>query len=240
MCAIVPVLAALGFLLVSARVVERADAGLSAAELEFLLSGITRTVELNLQLGLPLAELQQVDTILESAVASAPDVLAADVISLTGVTLFSTDRGAVGEPVPPAWADAAATSRGMWRASERETVTFGEPLSNDFGQREGWVAIIVDAERLAPPLSRMGTLISGAALVLVAVAAAGLGLGLVIYSRTNRWIAATGASVRARAPIEPPRGALGIAANAAISGMGDTEARVERVQRDLRRLDAEL
>ena len=134
LCALVPVLAIVAFVILAARVVERSDAALGTAGLEFLLSGIDRTVELNLQLGLPLTELQQIDTILENAVAATPDVLAADVITQAGVTLFSTDRGAVGEPIPAAWADAIAGSRGAWRALERQTVTFGEPIRLEPGE----------------------------------------------------------------------------------------------------------
>ncbi|RAI03898.1 hypothetical protein DLJ53_05355 [Acuticoccus sediminis] len=236
----VPIVALFGFIVMSARVIERSDASLGAAGLEFLLSRVAQTVELNLQLGLPLAELQQVDTILESAVASTPDVLAADVISQSGVTLFSTDRGAVGEPVPRAWAVAMEDARGGWRAREQETVTFGEPLTNDFGQFEGWIAIIVDATALAPPLSRSPAMIVAAAPIVGGAVFAAIVLGIIVSLRAGRGVTRVAASVRARQLIERPASALGTAANTAVAGLGHTEDRVERVQRELRRLDAEL
>lgn len=240
LCALIPILALAGFVVVAARVIERSDAALGAGGLQFLLSGVARTVELNLQLGLPLNELQHLDAILENAVASTPDVLAADVIGQAGVTLFSTDRGAVGEPVPRAWADAIADARGGWRARERETVTFGQPITNDFGQFEGWVAIIVDADRLAPPLSRTQNLFVSAAPAIGLAMLVAVGLGVAVSLRSGRRIEANGLHLRAREPLARPRSVLDSATNAAIAGLKHAEERVERVQKELRRLDAEL
>ncbi|UOM32909.1 PDC sensor domain-containing protein [Acuticoccus sp. I52.16.1] len=240
LCALVPILALAGFVVVAARVIERSDAALGAAGLQFLLSGAARTVELNLQLGLPLVELQQVDTILENAVASTPDVLAADVIGRNGVTLFSTDRGAVGEPVPRAWAAAMADGRGAWKARERETVTLGQPIMNDFGQLEGWVAIIVDADRLTPPLSRTQGLFVAAAPAIGAAMLLAVLFGTLVAMRSARRVDRVAKHLRGREPVVHPLTLLEDAANAAVHGLKDAEERVERVQRDLRRLDAEI
>lgn len=240
LCAVVPVVAIVCVLLVAARAVERSDRTLSLSGFQFLLSGINRTVELNLRLGLPLSELQQADTILENAVGSAPDVLAADIIGPTGVTLFSTDRGAVGEPVPRAWSEAMRTGRDTWQARERETVTLGQVIVNDFEQDEGWVAIIVDASRLAPPLSRTPDLFARALPILAAVIVVGVVLAMVVFWGSGRRTEAVAARVRSRAVLDGCHTRLDTAADRAIAGLVASETLAEDVQRDLRRLDAEL
>lgn len=240
LCAVVPIVAIVCVLLVAARAVERSDRTLSLAGFQFLLAGINRTVELNLRLGLPLTDLQQADTILENAVGAAPDVLAADIIGPTGITLFSTDRGAVGEPVPAAWAEAMRTGRDTWQARERETVTLGQAVVNDFDQEEGWVAIIVDAHRTAPPLSRTPALFARAVPILAAVTVVGVLFAIAVFWASGRRTAAVAARLRARQRLDSPATRLEDAANRAVAGLAASEALADDVQRELRRLDAEL
>lgn len=137
--------ALLALAVVTARILEQADAALAEAELDFIVAEAEQAIERNLQLGLPLTELQQVDALIERVRAASPEIVAVDVFSPQDVTLFSTDRGAVGEPVPAAWVAARLGSRDFrrWRAQEADTVTFGAPLVGDFGQVEGWLAVIV-------------------------------------------------------------------------------------------------
>lgn len=241
LCTLVPFLAFVGFLVLFARVIERTDAELGEAGLEFLLSSVDRTIELNLQLGLPITELQRADAILEAAVASAPDVLAADLFGVEGETLFSTDRGAVGERVPAAWLAAIEdTIEGGWRARERETVTLGRPIANDFGRPEGWIALIVDANRLSPPLSRTPALFVAVAPVVGGTLVLAFACGVAWYVFAVRPGQRAATALVARRPFTAPRSPLDDAVNSAIAGAQMGEAVVDRVHQDLRRLDATI
>ncbi|MEM8854737.1 MAG: hypothetical protein AAGD34_13630 [Pseudomonadota bacterium] len=170
---IAAIVAMVGFAAVAARVVERGEEALAEARLGVVLTKADETIERGLQLGLPLSELQQVEPVLDRAIATSDDILAVDVFSQTGVTVFSTDRGAVGQPVPQAWTNAIAEHRNRlpWRASERETETIGTDATNDFGQTEGWVALILARDALTSPLSRLPPVLTKAwALILVGAA----------------------------------------------------------------------
>lgn len=167
---IAAIVAMLGFAAVGARVVERGEEALAEARLGVILTKADETIERGLQLGLPLSELQQVEPVLDRAIATSDDILAVDVFSQTGITVFSTDRGAVGQPVPEAWTNAIAEHRNRlpWRASERETETIGTAATNDFHQTEGWVALILSRDALTSPLSRLPPVLTKAwALILV-------------------------------------------------------------------------
>ncbi|MEO1105454.1 MAG: hypothetical protein AAFW98_17250, partial [Pseudomonadota bacterium] len=153
-----------GYALIAARSMEQAQAALSDAQLRFVMSRAAEAIERNMRLGLPLAELQQAAPILENTLTRAPSILAADAFSADGTTLFSTDRGAVGEPVPPLWRAAIAERRGeTFEAIALGHVTLGQPIRNDFGQIEGWAAIIVDRHATAAPLSRASQFLIAAA-----------------------------------------------------------------------------
>ena len=160
-----------GFVLMGARVLERAESEIAAAQFDFVLSRASEAVERSLQLGLPLTELEQTVPVLERILLRASAVEAADVFSVTGTTVFSTDRGAVGEPVPEPWHLAIAESHdGSWVAQDASRVTLGHAIRNDFGQVEGWAAIIIDRDAVTPPLSLLGVLLRVSAGVVVACA----------------------------------------------------------------------
>lgn len=160
-----------GFVLVGARTLERYANLVSEAQYDFVLSRANEAVERSLQIGLPLSEIEQTLPILEFAVARAPGVLAADVFSPLGVTLFSTDRGAMGEPVPDDWLRAIEDRRDEgWRAAESDQVTIGRPILNDFSQVAGWSALIVERGAVSTPLS-LAPLLLRSAIPVVIIAA---------------------------------------------------------------------
>ncbi|MBJ3776342.1 hypothetical protein [Acuticoccus mangrovi] len=234
--------ALLAFVVVAARVVEQGDARLAEAKLDFVLGDMDETIERNLQLGLPLAELQQIEPLLEEVLASTPGLLAVDVFSQTGITLFSTDRGAVGEPVPPPWLEAIGNRRGAarWRATEPETITLGGPLINDFDQTEGWVALIIDKDALVLPLTRVPTLLVAAApITLGASVIAGI-IGFLVMRRRDHDMEGALAAISRHEPIADPATPLGSSSNEAVVTALAATRTLETAAEELRRLDAEV
>jgi len=170
--ALVAVLGLTGFVVVSARLLERSESAIAEAQFDFVLARADEGVERSLQLGLPLTELEQTIPLLERILLRAPAVEAADVFSVTGTTLFSTDRGAVGEPIPDRWRVAIEEARGeTWTAETTNLLTIGRAITNDFGGVEGWAAIIIDRNAVTPPLSLLGRMLRASAGVIVLVAA---------------------------------------------------------------------
>lgn len=170
-----------GFVLVGARTLERYNGALTEAQYDFVLARANEAIERSLQIGLPLTEIEQTLPILEFAVSRAPGVLAADVFSPAGVTIFSTDRGAVGEPVPPEWLHAIEEQPGAgdsgWRAADLDQVTIGQPILNDFSVVAGWSALIVERAAVATPLSLAPLLLRSAVPVFLIAALVAAALG---------------------------------------------------------------
>lgn len=180
--ALAVVLGLTGFVLVAARLLEQSESAIAEAQFDFVLARADEAVERSLQLGLPLTELEQTVPVLERILLRASAVEAADVFSVTGTTLFSTDRGAVGEPIPRHWHAAIEESHGeSWTATGPSRLTIGRAISNDFGQVEGWAAIIIDRDAVAPPLSLFGRMLRASAGVIALVAA--LAAVLVAFDR---------------------------------------------------------
>lgn len=239
------VLAALiALVLTSARTVEDGEIALAEAKLDFILLETEGTIERNLGLGLPLDELQQVEPLLERTVGRAPEILEVDVFSTAGVTLFSTDRGAVGEAVPLAWIAAITEEQGLtrWRARERETTTLGVPLLNDFGRTEGFIALILTGNALAVPLSRVPELLLAAAPVLAGVVTLAALLGALIGGRADRRLAVAAEALRTREAerLDGDGTALGEAVAAAIRRSTRAGEEVDAAALEMRRIDAEI
>jgi hypothetical protein len=239
------VLAALvALVLTSARTIENGEIALAEAKLDFILLETEGTIERNLGLGLPLAELQQVEPLLERTAGRAPEILAVDVFNPVGVTLFSTDRGAVGEPVPREWLAAIAEEQGIarWRSRDRETTTLGVPLLNDFGRTEGFIALILTGSALAVPLSRLPELLLAAAPVLAGATLLAAVAGWLIGARADRRLLVAADALRTRdaARLDGDGTSLGRAVAAAIRRSETAGDDVDAAALEMRRIDAEI
>lgn len=231
-----------GFLLVSARTLERTESAIAEAQFSYVLARADESVERSLQLGLPLTELEQTVPVLERILLRAPAVEAADVFSVDGTTLFSTDRGAVGEPIPEPWQVAIDEAHGeTWSASDSQRLTLGRAISNDFGRVAGWAAITIDRRALTPPLSVFASALrAGAGAIAIAALLAGLvavvdWLGL---SRRRRDMEAAIAEVDADRMGEGD--AFSRITAGAIARAGETERLLETAKGRMQALDAEV
>lgn len=118
------------------------------ANVDFLLTQLRDTIEANVGLGLPLSDIRIVQDLIERAKAADDQVLAVEVFTPDGISVFNTDRGSVGEPVSPAWQVAVRyrVQNERWRIEELGDIVIGQALRNDFGEPVGYLAVTVSGE----------------------------------------------------------------------------------------------
>jgi hypothetical protein len=136
------------------------------ARLVFRLENLRAAVEANLALGLPLTELAATQELIERAQRTDEGLLAVDVFAPDGVTLFSTNRGVIGEPVPDAWAAAAASGGpgGSWRWTGEGETLLGLPVRNDLGEVVADIASVSAAATLGEPAAALRRALANTAL----------------------------------------------------------------------------
>lgn len=206
----------IAFLLLNIRTQE--EQGTQRARLSLTLAGLQESIEGDLALGLDLPDHRAVPSRLEKALASDQQLHAIDVVDRAGIALFSTDRGAIGEPLHARVAQAAeAGARGdhMWVAQVGTEAMMGLPLHNAFGEVVGHIStsyaasapalLGIDARSLHSKLFHpilLTTLAIFVLVVLVGWGAARWALGpqyrRLAYERTGRLAQALGQSAAAR------------------------------------------
>ncbi|MFN3547873.1 MAG: hypothetical protein ACK4U0_10330 [Mesorhizobium sp.] len=173
------------------------------ANVDFLLSQLRDSIEANVGLGLPLADIRVAQSLVEQAKATDKRVLAVEVFSPSGISLFNTDRGAIGEDIPPAWhvAIRKRVDGDRWRVEDLGDIVVGEAMYNDFGETVGHLAITISddvrqdhAEGLLTTLVSRLALVAPVALVLVLTVAA------LIFGRTTRDIGGLAAVLEGSSP----------------------------------------
>lgn len=166
---------------------------LREARLEIALQGLRERLETNLTLGFELADSEHAQAMLEDLLTADPSLLSAEVFDSSAVSLFNTDRGAIGEPVPANWLSASSLnasgsyrSRGQaateapaehwtWSVvSDEDAFTLGLPIRGPFGETAGQVSIT----SALPPSIAPWPLISAAIFSAFCLATAGLILAI--------------------------------------------------------------
>ena len=143
-----------GLLLLAAMLtgLQRTQAqGLREARLEIALQSLRERLETHLALGFELADSQQAQAMLEDLLADDPTLLSAEVFDASAISLFNTDRGAIGERVPGDWLQASSTGSPMaggpapdaraWSVMADDGFTLGLPIRGPFGELAGHVSI---------------------------------------------------------------------------------------------------
>ncbi|MBF5005613.1 hypothetical protein [Diaphorobacter caeni] len=123
--------------------IQQSRVSLTVAELQ-------ESIETDIALGLELAENRSIQNQLEAALSADHSLHAIEVVSRSGVALFSTDRGAIGERWQPGVELAAAEgvrNDRRWSANVGGEVVTGQLLHNAFGEIVGHVS----ATSAAPP-----------------------------------------------------------------------------------------
>lgn len=153
------VLAGLVVMLAMLLALQRTEAQLFRdARLVLALQEMREAVESELVLGLELADIAQTRQLLDNALLGDPSLLSSDVMDAQGLLLFSTDRGLVGEFVPPALIVAAqqqtqrarhssySSSQSLarqayWSAPSEDGRTLGLAIGNSFAQTVGYISV---------------------------------------------------------------------------------------------------
>lgn len=116
---------------------------LERAQLELTLREIQGELEGDLSLGIELQHNPRIQRLLESHLPQDTQLYSLDVLDAAGRALFSTDRGTVGEPLPPLAQAAAlqgAARHQPWQALIESTPVMGMDLSQPFGETAGHVS----------------------------------------------------------------------------------------------------
>ncbi|WP_342644023.1 hypothetical protein [Rhodoligotrophos ferricapiens] len=127
---------------------DRSRVVVAESNLNFVLNQLRSSIEANVNLGLPLADIRVTQNLIEQARANDSEILAVEIFSRAGISLFNTDRGSIGEPVRDTWRDAVRRSNGgnRWAIEEFGDIVVGEVIRNDFGEPLGYIAITVDGD----------------------------------------------------------------------------------------------
>ena len=187
---------------------ERLSRQAQEARLVFRLEALRASTEATLALGLPVTELAATQELIERAERADPDLLAIDVFAADdGVTLYSTDLGVIGEPVPGAWSAAATGARdpsGRWTLLAEGEILVGLPVRDDLGEIVAEIVSVTAAATLGEPLAALRRTLTGLALWIVPLM---LGLGAITASVLARRLAAPGraaaAALRDGSPTDP-------------------------------------
>lgn len=205
-----------------------------------VLASLAAATETNLAVGLSLDNLGMLQPQLERERAADARLLALDIFSITGRSTFSTDRGAIGEPVPASWIEQArADLAGVWRVEERGEVAYGRTIVNDIGLPVAGLAVTLSAAERKRTTDAITLRLVGVALPLAAAAAlAAAFAGMALGGRLNR---AFGHAATLLAGAEPAAEAAGAMIEAearrAASAWSAAETRLASALRRLEELD---
>lgn len=157
------------------------------ARLEITLGELRERLEADLLLGFDLADSGRAQDLLADTLARDPSLLSVEVFDAGGLSLFNTDRGSIGEPVPAAWLEAIARQPAakvseaptLWSAEGADAV-LGLPLRGPFGEIVGHVS--VTSAPVARPDPRLVVGMTLGALAFLVVLGA-----WVVYRTLRRW-----------------------------------------------------
>ncbi|WP_127090909.1 hypothetical protein [Aquabacter cavernae] len=217
---------------------ERVSEEIEQARVSHLLGALRQTTEANLGIGLTLDEIALLQSTIEREKAQDPSIVVIDIFNSAGRSVYSTDRGSVGEAVDPSWLT-FITRDGTWHASFRGETIFGTRFDNDLGVAGGIAVTLSGATRVA----RTESLAFDLSLRALAIGFCALGVGLVLAfiaaSRLGRPFMRVAAILRGGegASLPVPRDGLERAAFQVRETWSREEARLARGMTRLEALD---
>lgn len=223
--------------------VDRTYDRLAETRFLFVSQSLKTALELNIGLGFPLAELRVTQDLIEREKADDDQILAIEVLDDTGRSLFSTDRGTVGEEAPADWLQALQIAGGQrWTVVERDAIVIGVPIVNDFERTVGYVALQYGKAYFDQQLIGFTESLLGWGAVILTVIAVTLGVGsygmtAAAAARPRALLALFSGETPSDQAQDDPLIALAASAQAKI----DTAAAyLDARAKDLQRLDDEL
>lgn len=174
----VPLLAAA--LLLSVLLLGLVGRGLRQNDLQALrdeqlrntVTGLHERLQTELAIGLELAQSPHAQALLEEQAARAPSLLAVEIVSGDGISLFSSDRGLRGQPVPATWLAAMATSSERWQVTRQGERSLGLGLRDAHGAVAGTLVLtyrLADAEEAGAGASFLPAMLAAGCAVLAAL-----------------------------------------------------------------------
>ncbi len=122
---------------------ERTLVNLLTSRFLFVANDIRQQIETQMDLGLPLVDLQGVREVLDEYLGLDQQILSIEIFDETGNVLFSTDTSFVGDLVSENWLLLwrANRSKEMWSTLEVDAGVVGVPLLNNLSQNVGSLAL---------------------------------------------------------------------------------------------------
>ncbi|WP_082108784.1 hypothetical protein [Azospirillum thiophilum] len=237
-----------------------------ASQVGFVLSEAKASLETQLNLGLALGDLPQVDALLARASLALPGIQSVTVLDEGGTVLFSTNAVEVGEALPvrqpagTAGPDGTAGNppggdvSGFWSEERGAERIYGVGLATSFDTVAGAVLVRMPAGVMAEPVRHYALMLAiGGVLIALPVALLGWLAGLWLAGAPRRSLtdlAATleglgeGAASRGTALPPPaadaaadPAGALGLPADAFTKAVRRRLTILDEAEREVARLD---
>ncbi|MBM3546255.1 MAG: hypothetical protein FJX54_04845 [Alphaproteobacteria bacterium] len=112
------------------------------ARYRLIISDVVATIDTKLDLGVDLADMHNLQPLLDRSVESDSALLYVEVLDAEGIVLLSSDSSNVGLPAPHSWLSATRGAReSAWQRSEGDTIVLGQPVVASFGAVVGTVAL---------------------------------------------------------------------------------------------------
>lgn len=212
-----------------------------ASQAGFVLSEAKAGLEARLNLGLALADLPQVETLLDRARTALPGTVAVAVVDEAGTVIFSTDPVEVGDAVAVRNADPA-----FWFRKTGDERLYGIGLTTSFDTSAGTVLLRLPATVVDEPVQRYALQLSiGALAVAVPVGLLAWLAGLRLARGPRRSLSALADELEALAagePQVPSRGTaageeLGVPIRAFSAAIRERVAVLAEAEKEVSRLD---
>lgn len=215
---------------------ERVNAEIEEARVSRLLGALRSTTEANLSIGLALDQISPLQSRIEREKASDSSVLAIEIFNAAGKSVYSTDRGSVGESVTGTWAKKLQDD-GIWQTDTRGETVFGTRFENDLGLAGGIAVIVSDKSRQdRGDTLHFDLLKRSASLAAVAVVLAVLSTLAFVYAVTRSFDRAARV-LRGEAGVDASGQGLELLASQAKETWTKSEQRIERGLAQLGALD---
>ncbi len=121
---------------------EKAVTGVIASRFEVTVLGLQGDVENAMNLGLSLAELRDLQQLIEREERSDDQILAIEIADTSGAILFSTDQSRLNTSLPEDWVRTMTRAEtGIWQETFDDNPVLGATLRNTFGQVAGGVML---------------------------------------------------------------------------------------------------
>ena len=115
--------------------------GFLTSRYKFVIDEIRQHVETNLNIGIALTDLQDINREIIKHRQTDDQILSIEIFDSNGTVLFSTDPSFVSDQVSDRWWRASRSQQQVWAHSERDARVVGGPIYDGFGQNVGSVAL---------------------------------------------------------------------------------------------------